>query len=440
MKNKIVRLIALMLALVFCMLALAACKDDEEGGDGPQGVTGKGEAAFDGVSFEGKTVKICHSKSSEASRGGTDSSKYITAPDSEINDAIVRKAKERNDYVNGRLKINLVYSYIDDMWDTCNDIVKNLYDANDEYTPDVVIARMSSMFQLQLEGIFRNLNTEQFTNYFDFSAENGWYTEAMTGYAFGQDVANGGKVYLMLGDVFLDSIRSAAPLYVNEELLVSKGFFTDVSEFYDLICEGTWIWDELIGLSAQAYQNAAGSAIGKDELDDIGLLAMANGGKNMAAGTAMAFVYGSVDMELMTFENGQYKFNEANINGIFANYATKLKEGLFDTNAGYLQIIDDESHNTLRQTFARGRTLFCAGLHLFDLEGAALSAMKICPIPYPKMFDSDRYVVRSADGANIGAVLKNSKSFTPASAYFQYMCIKSEPVRTTYYDQGLGLK
>ncbi len=440
MKNKFLRLVALMLALIFCTLALAACRGDGDGDDDVKKIEGTGEAVFEGVSFEGKTVKICHSNSTEAARGGTDSSKYITAPDSEVNDAIVRKAKERNDYVNGKLQINLVYSYIDDRWDTAMDLVRNLYTANDEYTPDIVICRMSAMFQLQLEGIFRNLNTEQFTNYFNFSSENGWYTEAMNGYAFGQDMANGGKGFLMLGDVFLDSIRSAAVLYVNEQLLTSKGFYTDVRDFYDLISEGEWIWDEMIAYSNQAYQNASGSAIGKDETDDLGFLAMANAGKNMAASTAMSLVYGSVDMELIYYENGEYKFNENNINNTFASYATKLKESLFDLNGGYLHVIEDENLNTLRNIFARGRTLFCGNLHLYDLEGSALSGMQICPIPYPKLDVSDRYMVRSGDGANIGAILKNSRSFTPTSAYFQYMCIKSEPVRTTYYEQGLGLK
>ncbi|MBR2339782.1 MAG: hypothetical protein IKA74_02995 [Clostridia bacterium] len=440
MKNKVVRLIALMLALIFCTLALAACKDDEDDGDDVKKIEGSGEAVFEGVSFEGKTVKMCLSNSSEASRGGTSSSKYIEAPDSEINDAIVRKAKERNDYVNGRLGIDIKYTYIDDAWDTAFDLVMNLFRANDENTPDVVSCRVTALFKLQLEGIFRNLNTEQFTNYFNFSYEDGWYTQPMNDYSFGQDMANGGKGFIMMGDFFLDIIRCASVLYVNEDLIKSKGFYTDVTDFYDFISDGEWTWEVLSSFANQAFHEQSGGQIGKDEYDDLGLLMMANGSKRTAAATAMTLAYGSTDMDLVYYENGQYRFNETNINGIFANYCRLLKESLFDLNGGYLHVVDTEDTNVLRRIFARGRTLFCGNLYLYDLEGSTLSGMSICPIPYPKLDESDDYMVKVYDTACAGSILKNSREFTPASAYIQYMSIKSPDVRTTYYEKGLGLK
>ena len=79
MKDKIVRLLCLMLTLVFLMGALVACKDggDGDGDGGPQEVTGTGEERFNGVNFDGKTIKICMSRNQDPERNGVSTAKYM---------------------------------------------------------------------------------------------------------------------------------------------------------------------------------------------------------------------------------------------------------------------------------------------------------------------------------------------------------------------------
>ena len=78
MKNKVVRLLCLMLALIFLTSGLVACKDDGDDDDNPpQVVTGTGEERFNGVNFNGKTIKICMSRNQDAERNGVSTAKYM---------------------------------------------------------------------------------------------------------------------------------------------------------------------------------------------------------------------------------------------------------------------------------------------------------------------------------------------------------------------------
>ncbi len=76
MKDKIVRLLCFMLALIFLTSALVACSDEDDGDDAPpQVVTGTGEERFNGVNFNGKTIKICLSRNQDAERSGVSTAK-----------------------------------------------------------------------------------------------------------------------------------------------------------------------------------------------------------------------------------------------------------------------------------------------------------------------------------------------------------------------------
>lgn len=78
MKDKIVRLLCFMLALIFLTSALVACSDEDDGDNGPvQEVTGTGEDRFNGVNFNGKTIKICLSRNQDTERNGVSTAKYM---------------------------------------------------------------------------------------------------------------------------------------------------------------------------------------------------------------------------------------------------------------------------------------------------------------------------------------------------------------------------
>lgn len=440
MKNKLIRLLALVFVVIFALSSLVACGDDSDDDNNVNKVVGSGEDRFKDVNFGGKTIRLLMSSCTDATRGGVSPSKYMVGPDGDTNDKIEQEVQKRNDYVKGKLGLDVEYSYIDDAWNTAAPLIRQIYQANEKDMPDGVSNRIYALFELQLEGIFRNVNTTKYTNYFDFTDKT-WYVNSMNSYAFGNNIANGGKGYMLFGDYFLDLIRCMSVMYVNEEQLIAKTSYQNIEDFYSDIADyGDWTWDKFLGIINQSYNDTPNSVQGTDAEDELGAVFMANKSGALQAGMCMTLAYGtSINLIEYNSSSGAYEYNSTAITGTFDTYLKKIKD-IFNKDGVLLYKSATESTNDIRNIFAKGKTVFSGNLYIFDLEGSILSGLKKCPIPYPKLYETDRYVARVHDNANAGAIFKSTRNFTEVSAFWQYANIKSEAVRNKYYNDGLKLK
>ncbi|MDY3846685.1 MAG: hypothetical protein SOZ62_07300, partial [Eubacteriales bacterium] len=228
---------------------------------------------------------------------------------------------------------------------------------------------------------------------------------------------------------------------VNEEQLVAKTSYEAIEDFYSDIADyGEWTWDKFLGICNAAYNDTPNSEQGTDDEDELGAVFMANSSGGLQAGTCMVLAYGtSINLIDYNTATNEYEYNSTAITGTWDTYIKKVKDVL--NSKGVLKYVSvTESTNDIRNIFAKGKTVFSSNLYIFDLEGDILSGLKKCPIPYPKLYETDDYVCRVYDNANSGAIFKSTRNFTEVSAFWQYANIKSEAVRNKYYNDGLKLK
>ncbi len=436
MKSKILRLICLILALVFVMSALVACNGDGDGdGDGPTEVTGTGEDRFKDVNFDGKTITICMSRNQDAERNGVSTAKYMNGLEDNDqkndNDPILMAVYNRNEYVKGKLGLNVNYTYVNDNTGTLADTLKTKYDAHDGFA-DAVANMTAGVVRVMMMGILSNCNRTDKTNYFDFTDES-WFADVLQAYSLGADLEDG-KMFVIAGDYFIDVIRTLDILFVNEEVLEAKnGNGTEgVKYFYEMIkgeADDAWTYDRMATYASLAYNNT-GSEIGHDENDENGIVYSGELGHTTRLSN-MALVY-SADIDYIVNNGNGYQFNTIqNLSSL-----TTLRDKVATViDYGYGAGAADDVKNV----FLKNRSLFALGLKLYNLESADLSSMKICPIPLPKLYETDEYKAFMHNNASVGAIFKTG-DFEAVSAFWQYASIMSQPAREKYYTDGLGLK
>ena len=436
MKNKIVRLLCLMLALIFLTSGLVACSDEDDGDDvPPQVVTGTGEERFNGVNFNGKTIKICLSRNQDAERSGVSTAKYMNGIEDNDqkneNDPILMAAYNRNEYVKGKLGLNVEYTYLNENTGDLAGAIKTKYDANDGFA-DCIANMTAGVARVMMMGILANCNRTDVTNYFDFT-DKSWFADVLQAYSLGADLKTG-KMYILGGDYFIDIIRTLDILFVNESVLQStNGGEEGVKLFYSIIKgeeeDMPWTYDMMATYASYAYRNT-GSEIGHDENDENGIVYSGEFGYTTRLSN-MALVY-SADIDYLVNNGNGYQFNTIQNLSALTTLRDKVATVL---DYGY----GSGAADRVKATFLKNKSLFALGLKLYNLESADLSSIKICPIPLPKLNASDEYKAYMHNNASVGAVFKTG-DFEAVSAFWQYANIMSQPVREKYYTDGLGLK
>ena len=105
------------------------------------------------------------------------------------------------------------------------------------------------MVRAGIKGLLYNaLDTEE-ENYFDLTEENGWYVDLMK-----EGTLDESKIFMLMGDYFLDVLRYADGVYVNidmyNDLFQAEG---GIESLYETIELGEWDYDELIRCAEAAY-------------------------------------------------------------------------------------------------------------------------------------------------------------------------------------------
>lgn len=434
--KKTVRLLCLLLALVMCSGILAAC-----GGDGPDTTTTKKPADeftnWDSLDFSDTTIRIAYNEvinDSIQSTGAENSLKYLRGPDdqADLARADYKAAYERHELVCDALNFEVGENleYIMTGWDKVADSILpkiQSYNGAGKDAPHIIIHQNYGMVRGAITGEFYNALSTDYENYFNLDDEH-WYLDMMQ-----ENTIDTSKIYMLLGDYFVDQFRMAFGVLVNAELADSVlQRLGGLDYLYELVEEGGWTYDELMSCSEKAYSGEQAQEFVMGTIGDkswVGRTFFATSGLDVFKRDA----------------NGEAFYVEGEDLDPIIDFVDKLTTMEIEDHYSY----DWKNHemntneNTVATTFINNGALFALNQMVLSLEGAFIRDMDatatILPIPKYVYDGKATYGALVSDNAGSGGILISSEpdQFTAASAFLQMMTEESEEFFTEYYENGL---
>ena len=429
---KATRWISLMLALVFCLGVLASCGKGEEGNNGGGGERGE-NGSWDSVDFGGQKVKIAISAHQSPECNFPAADIYTKGPDTAGSNEVAKEVLARNSRAASDLGVTIEYTLKNLYYDGAIDDVRAIVQTAATTSPDIYNNDNASLTYSMVDGLLWNVKNpgDDVVNYFNFEAE-GWYTEYIKGCTFNQD-----KYYLFAGDYFIDMIRMAWVIYVNNDLLAENikkmpNWCKDADTFYDYVMDGFWDMDVLAEMSSAIFTDGAGGTSGVTEkTDDIVGFAY-NGNSNWAFSAASGInIY---------YQDKDNNYKPCVIDSIvdYQKVSDKFKN-LTDSKGVYWQ----QEIKSSTECFLQGNFLFAIS-RLGEMESTALrdfdAEKGLVPVPKWDADIQEEYYTIIHDQVEIGCILNSAKAFSAASALMQYLNEESKQVVYTYYEKGLKYK
>ena len=439
--KKTVRLLCLLLALVMCSGILAACN----GGEDPnttttKAPTGDGFSNWDALDFSDTTLRIAYNEvinSSIQATGAENSLKYLRGPDDEVElaRADYKAAYERHELVCDALNLTVGENlqYIMTGWDNnCDSILPKIQAYNGATdAPNIIIHQNYGMVRAGITGEFYNALTTEYENYFDLTDEH-WYLEMMQ-----ENTIDTSKVYMLMGDYFIDQFRMAFGVLVNskiaDEVLARVG---GLDYLYELVDDGAWTYDTMMTYSARAYSGENASKFVMGTIGEQGWVVRS------------FFAASGLDVFKRDAATGEAFYVEGTELDPIITFVDKL--AAMETEDHYTYNWVNHPKNTNRTnvatTFIDGGALFALNQMVLSFEGANIRNMNdtATMLPTPKYEDDGlvNYGALVSDNAGSGGILISSSTdqFTVASAFLQMMTEESDDFFYQYYENGLKSK
>jgi hypothetical protein len=451
-KNAMKKLVCLL--LVACMLCASLVACNNKGGSGGSGDGGDKNGDWANLDFKGDTLTVSVSKNDPIETTFKNSAIYMKGPDNaSTKEPVQKKVLARNKKVADDLNMTIKYQETDWIYSEVLPHLKKLVEYNASDAPDVYNNDMRPLFNAMMSGYAWNITnpTDKKGNavksYFDFDHEC-WYKEYMEGATFSKD-----KQFILVGDFNIDIIRWAWVIFVNVDLWnTAYGNFTENDPYYnfrdyDSACElidmtEDWFHDDLIALAGVAHiDGSTGTPEQADLTDDrIGL--------QLSAICSRLFTYGSGYSVFEWTKNGKPANECEGVPSLVTDTTDLEKIGLSFTkiyNAkgvynwpGYREQEGAESINE----FIKGKTVMINAT-LGEMESPSVrdSDIKVRGVlPFPRYNREVELTTVVHDQAEVSIILSNSKNFTLASAYLQYINEESTAILDFYYDEVLKFK
>ena len=438
--KKTVRLLCLLLALVMCSGILAACGG---GGDDTTTTTKKQQGEFtnwDALDFSDTTIRIAYNEvinSSIQATGAENSLKYLRGPDDEVElaRADYKAAYERHELVCEALdlKVGENLEYIMTGWDgNCDSILPKIqsYNGAGKDAPNIIIHQNYGMVRGAITGEFYNAMTTEYSNYFDFSDEH-WYLDMMQ-----ENTIDTSKIYMLLGDYFIDQFRMAFGVLVNHEIAEEVLYRVGGMDYlYELVENGAWTYDAMMTYSDRAYSGEQAAELVMGTIGEKGWVVRS------------FFAASGLDVFKRDANGEAFYIEGAELDPII-DFVDKLVEMEKEAHFSYNWTSDarNSNKNNVATTFINNGALFALNQMVLSFEGANIRNMDSTAaiLPTPKYFDDglDNYGALVSDNAGSGGILISSDpdQFTAASAFLQMMTEESDEFFTEYYDNGLKSK
>lgn len=434
------KILCLVLAAAMLILSLCACGDSstkrEDGGDR----TGD---SWEGVDFGGEDLVVSISGNHDEEVTFQACDVYMRgSQDKSIKDSVLKKVKTRNDNAAKDLGLNIVYEVTDLRYDKVLEDIEKQVNAGDEDSPDIYNNDMYGLNRAMLAGYLWNVKNpgtnkdgDPAKSYFDFKYD-GWMLDFMKGCTFDQN-----KLYLLAGDYFLDILRMAWVIYVNQDLFnqnidAFKGLGVEsLDDFYEIyVAENYWDYAMLTDMARLAFHdNPRGDKRGiADPKDDV---------VGLAINHVSTWIFASSSGIYTNFyqdKKGVPHVRE-NANDLM-NFADAYKKLYFGGGVYYeTEVLSSTTY------FMQGNFLFAISV-MGELESVQMREFSIrmskglVPVPSYDFNVQERYHTMVHDQTEIGAILVSASSFGAASAFLQYMNENSKAVLTEYYNESLKFK
>lgn len=438
MKNGLNRMLAILLCLCMTLpLAFTGCSQGtENAADNTEGDAGAASSAgdtqvttpveeeeeyvdhrFDDYNYDGRAFRI---QSSADSTDATNANEFIEGSGM-LNGEIVNDAVfERNAKVEELLNIKLEFTEANYTYSNAESSIRTLIMAGDDLY-DLIINDDRSLISLSDENIFYNLARHD--ENFDYNQPY-WYTDTMEDL-----ILVPGHSYVMAGDFFLDCLASAHCLFYNKQLCDDA--YGDPEYLDNIVLEGGWTYEKMTQTLNENYVDLNGDGV-RQEGDQFGMYAHDYWGCLIAfVGSAgIDFIDRSGDEPVISFNNDRS-----------VAYAEALNK-LYRCNGNFVGIKESADMNMgLRNLFGNKLSLICLYQRLNDLSKMREFEFDVGPIPYPKLYESDKYYTSIHDTTEMGAIPVTSPDID-----FDTVCIEvlnretSKSVIPVYYDQALKVK
>ena len=421
------RLLSLFLALLMCVPAFASCGNTEETETTANPATDTAAAVeteepdpFAGTDFGGKELRV----SSSIDEYDSTNAHRLIAGSGELNGEIVNDAVyQRNADVEELLNVKLNFIPSEWNWDTGAAEIEKLILSGD-CGFEVIINDLINLGRIAHKGYFHSVSDNKIM---DFS-KSYWYGEAIEDL----EVVDG-AAFMMLGDVFADSLASAHVLYYNKDIILNN--YSDADYVQDIILAGDWTVDEMIRVTNETAVDLDGDGVMSEGADQYGYAVIGAWGP-------MIPVLMGFDVQFVEESGGKiaYCFN----NERSVKILEKLNE-LYWRDAVLPDIkVGDRSDEGLLNMFANQQTVFLGYLRLCDLERMRDIEFTVGLACYPKLDETqNNYVSSLHDTSEVGAIVVTAPV---GELDFISTCLEvmaREAGRTiipAYYEEALKIK
>ena len=457
--KKFLRILCLVLALSFVVTAFAACGGKPAETTTRKPIEGDVPDKWKDVNFEGETLRIWindYMGDTDARNAGADVCldymRGVDEDDDSGSNTVLVEATDRYDKVLNILGLeNGDVEYTMAGWKgNCDSIlpdIQALNTANAKDGPSIIIHENYGMVRAGITGLLYNVYDNDQTNYFDLT-EKGWYLDMME-----ENTIDKNKIYMLLGDFFIDQFRMAYGVLANTTLIEERyrpaNGSSGMDALFEHVLDGTWTYETMLTIADACRQDTGGNW---DSASIMGVIGSQWCVRSFFSTSGLDVFQKDASGKI------SYITDIADVHDWIDTFINMEKQPWFSYNWVDTKNSSSTSVNPNRETasvtFANGRAAFAIGQAVVTFESALIQNMSnnCALLPNPRYFTEVEstefedvkklYGALTSDNANSGGILINAKGneFTLASAFLQLMAENSESFMEEYYETNLMIK
>lgn len=428
MTKKNVCLFLIVLAIICTLTSCGGASND--GG-------GRVDGSWESVDFGGQEIRFAVSVNQYDECDFPAADIYTMGPDVADSNEVTKEVLLRNARAERELNVEIIYVERDLTYIDVPDDVRDTVLSHSKVSPDVYNNDLWGLARAMTNGYLWNTKNpgadgmgKAYVNYFDYTAK-GWYTDFIRGCTFDQN-----KYYLFAGDYFIDMIRQAWVIYVNNDKMTehsgSVKWLDSLDDFYLRVEAGDWDYDMLKKMSdAMRSGNATGTTTKNDRLIGFALNGVTDWALTVTTGATIYYLDENGVPALIEDTSTFQKIADAYID--MAGREDNPRLGMYY----------EEMPLATTELFAGGNVLFCSAL-LGEMESPLLRSVTFARgvVPTPKWSKNAQmdYHTTVHDQTEIGCILKSARAYSAASALMQYLNEDSGAVINAYFEKGLKYK
>lgn len=365
MKKRGLAILALTVAVAFCLPIVAGCRKDDPDTESASGAVTEAPGSQyrddlpDDLNYNGKDVNFL-------SRSHDWYNDEITLESSECVDTVDSRVYERELSVEKRLGVNIINTKLDGSGkEGYSVVIAALRQDNisGTFQYDIAVNNMYHTMSLASEGLFYDLNT---VNYIDL--DKPYYSQN-----FNDKATVNSSLYAVTGDAALTFIKFAFATFFNTQLVEQN----HIDDLYQTVLDGKWTMDYQIRISKDVWSDSNGNQK-PDEGDVFGFAT------NTVTGVDP--YWSAFDIPIVQRDvNGKFTVG-VKVEKMVASL-TKINQLLWQADGTYVLAheSDDKELSRAEEMLANGKAMFTV-LRLNACENAYLRNMETSYgiIPMPK--------------------------------------------------------